>query len=60
MDSALVDTEDDSDGLDDSDFQAEAEKYHEYCETRTLELLKAEEERQNVCCPLPCRQNMLT
>ena len=44
----LADTEDESDGADDSEFLAEAEKYQEHCEIRTLEVLKVEEERLNV------------
>ena len=39
---------DDSDGLDDTEFQAEHEKYLEDTENRTLEVLKQEEERLNV------------
>ena len=41
-------TSDESDGLDDAEFLGEHEKYLEDAERRTLELLKTEEERQNV------------
>jgi hypothetical protein len=50
MDS-LADTEDDTDGVDDSEFLAEAEKYQEYCVSRAAELLKLEHERQMVKFP---------
>jgi hypothetical protein len=41
-------TEEESDGLDDTEFITQQEKYQEYCTNRTSELLKAEEERLNV------------
>lgn len=50
MDS-LADTEDETDGIDDSEFLAEAEKYQEYCDSRAVELLKLEHERQMVNSP---------
>jgi hypothetical protein len=53
MDSALGDTEDETDGIDDSEFLTEAEKYQEFCDARTFELLKVEEERQNVIPSFP-------
>ena len=49
MDSTNADGgSDESDGMDDADFLAERQKYVEYYEKRTNDLLKAEEERQNV------------
>jgi hypothetical protein len=48
MDSMTEGTTDESDGLDDAEFLGEHEKYLEDCEKQTLDLLNAEEERQNV------------
>ena len=41
-------TTDESDGLDDAEFLAEHEKYLEDCQKHDLEVLKAEDARQNV------------
>jgi hypothetical protein len=49
MDSTNTDGgSDESDAMEDAEFIEEHEKYLEYCERRTIELLKAEEDRQNV------------
>ena len=48
MDSMVEGTSEESDGLDDTEFLEEHEKYLEYCENREAETLKQEEERQNV------------
>ncbi len=49
MDSAMTEgTEEDSDGLDDTEFIAEHQKYLEEIQQRTLELHRLEGERQNV------------
>ena len=51
MDSMTEGTDEESDGQDDSEFLPEHQKYVDYVETRTFDLLKAEQERETV--PFP-------
>ena len=48
MDSMTEGTDEESDGLDDSEFLAQLAMYVDNCESRTLDLLKAEQDRQAV------------
>jgi hypothetical protein len=49
MDSVMAEgTEEESDGVDDTEFLAEHQKYLEDIQQRTLELHRLEEERRNV------------
>jgi hypothetical protein len=48
MDSMPEATTDESDGQDDAEFLSEHQKYLEFCEKHTEEVLKQEQERQNV------------
>jgi len=49
MDSAMTEgTEEDSDGLDDAEFTAEHENYLQELQRHDMELLRLEEELQNV------------
>jgi len=48
MESMTEGTSDDSDGLDDTEFQEEHEKYLEDSENRTIQILKLEDERLTV------------
>jgi hypothetical protein len=50
MDSMAEGTSDESDGLDDAEFLGEHEKYLEDCDKHDIEVLEAEEARQNVRC----------
>lgn len=51
MDSMTEGTDEESDGLDDAEFLAEHQKYVDYCDARTTDLLKAEHDREAVLLP---------
>jgi hypothetical protein len=53
MDSMTEGTDEESDGLEDGDFVLEYQKYNDYIESRTRDLLKAEHTRQAVPPPPP-------